>query len=254
MLTFVEENLDACLRAINELYATYLPFRQEFENQNVKMLFPHCPGTHSMWCRDPVTSLDDIKGKKVRCTSYDAKVIEWFDGGAVGLGYGDCYVAMERGVIDVWWDAPLGTGWATKNYEVGPHIADLGSGMWAAITPVINLDTWNELPADLKKVIDDSSAQAYQDSLDIMDDYERNAVDEMIAGELAELHVWTDEEKAKASAIVQPALTDLWLLEAATKTGADAKAFISKYRALIEKHAKVSVWVNPYEYWLEQIK
>lgn len=252
-LTFVEENIDAALRGIKELYDTYDPYRREFEQQNVRLLYPHSPGTHAMWCSDRVANLDALEGKKVRCTSYDAVVVDWFGAEAVGLGYGECYVAMERGVIDVWWDAPLGTGHATKNYEVGPYVADVGSGMWAAITPVINLDVWNDLPADLQRVIDDCANEAYEDALDLMDDYEREAVDDMVENDLAEPVVWSDAEKVKAKEIVQPELTELWLEETEAKTEADAEAFIQKYRDLVDKYAAQSEWQSPYDYWLEQL-
>lgn len=97
----------------------------------------------------------DFTGLKIRVTPVYKDIVEAMGGTTVTTAPGEVYTALERGVVD-------GYGWPVTG------IFDLG---WEKVTKfrmepafysvevgvLVNLDTWNSLNAEQKKVLDDAA-------------------------------------------------------------------------------------------------
>ena len=79
------------------------------------------------------------------------------------IPWGDLYNAMERGVVDGCW-AAYGHLIDHRFHEVTSYYTELGLG-WDASNIVMNLDLWNELPADLQDAITLASIRAQERDL-----------------------------------------------------------------------------------------
>lgn len=106
----------------------------------------------------------DFSGMKIRVTPIYKPFVEALGGVAVTTSPGEVYTALERGVVD-------GYGWpATKIsdfgwHEVTKYIIDPGFYQ-VDVGIVINLDFWNKLPDELKKVINQVAVEVEHDAAD----------------------------------------------------------------------------------------
>ncbi|MFB3079922.1 MAG: TRAP transporter substrate-binding protein, partial [Lysobacterales bacterium] len=100
------------------------------------------------WFRQPLQSLDDIKGLKIRFAGLGGKVFERAGASVTMLPGGEIFQALEKGAIDATEyslpivDQALGFARIAKNnYFPGWHQPFTASHL------AVNLDVWNSLPA-----------------------------------------------------------------------------------------------------------
>ncbi len=100
------------------------------------------------WFRNPINSLDDIKGLKIRFAGLGGKVIERLGASVTMLPGGEIFQALEKGAIDASEfalpvvDQTLGFNRVAKyNYYPGWHQTFTASHL------VVNLEAWRGLPA-----------------------------------------------------------------------------------------------------------
>jgi TRAP-type C4-dicarboxylate transport system substrate-binding protein len=108
-----------------------------------------------IFCRQPVTNLADLKGRKIR--TFGASLNDFvaaIGGQAVSIGFPEVYSALERGVADC---AVTGTGSgnAAKWYEVTHYIYNLPVG-WAVAGYFVNVRWWGTLDQPTQKLIADT--------------------------------------------------------------------------------------------------
>ncbi len=159
-----------------ELRAKFL----DAEHQGVKVLniHAHVPG-HLWLSRNPVTKLEDMKGKAIRPASRTlGAFVQALGARSVGLPPDQLAENMEKGTIDgTFMDYPAGT----TSFKLGPvtkHVVEMNA-YTTSFSFVMNLDTWNALPDDLKKLIEDSLANREKDiggSWDQLNDRARDAL------------------------------------------------------------------------------
>jgi len=115
-----------------------------YAQDNIKGMIP--PET-SGWFRNEITSLDQLKGLKMRFFGVGAKVMQKFGVSTQQLAGGDIYPALELGTIDATEfsmpaiDRSYGFYQIAKyNYFPGWHQQSTSNEL------LINMDKWNELP------------------------------------------------------------------------------------------------------------
>jgi TRAP-type C4-dicarboxylate transport system substrate-binding protein len=119
------------------------------ERHGGKLLGIYPFGPQVVFCKMPIASLADLKGKKVRV--YDqslAKFIEKLGGIPVTISFGETQQALERGVTDCAITGPSSAnsaGWP----EVTNHFMPIGFQI-AFNAYAMSLTKWNALPADQK--------------------------------------------------------------------------------------------------------
>jgi TRAP-type transport system periplasmic protein len=91
---------------------------KELERFNVRIIATYPFPAQVFFCRDPITSLADVKGRRVRTPGGSQNdFIQAIGGQPVAIGFPEVYSALERGVVDC-----AVTGTATGNgarwYEV----------------------------------------------------------------------------------------------------------------------------------------
>lgn len=103
----------------------------------------------------PVRSLEDFKGLKLRVSGMAADVVRELGATAVLLPGGDIKAAMESGEIDGFEFSTPAVDWPMGFQEVAPYVA-LPS--WhqpsAMLETIVNVDAWNRLPDDLKAIFE----------------------------------------------------------------------------------------------------
>lgn len=101
-----------------------------------------------LFCKEKISSLSDLKGKKVRASGWT--VAEFLDGvGATGItmSYSEVPQSLQRGVIDCAVTGGL-SGYSSGWGEVSNYLYPLPIGGWAFVVTAMNLDTWNKFSKD----------------------------------------------------------------------------------------------------------
>ncbi len=139
----------ATTRKIVDIYEPVLNRIMEQQyGAKLLMLFPSPPQV--LWCKTPVASVDDLKGKKVRVfTTSMADLIGGLGATTVTMPFGEVTTSLERGVIDCGITGTL-SGNTNKMFEVTNVMYPLYSG-WAVQFTAISKKTWDSLTPDLQK-------------------------------------------------------------------------------------------------------
>ena len=119
------------------------------EKWNSKLLALGANPPQVFWCRDPLSGLADIKGRKIRVFNQTlSDFVAGAGGTTVNIPFVDVVPALQRGVADC---AVTGTlsGNNAKWFEVTSHIYPMTLG-WAVMFWAVNLDTWNGYPPDVR--------------------------------------------------------------------------------------------------------
>jgi TRAP-type C4-dicarboxylate transport system substrate-binding protein len=107
-----------------------------------------------LFSKTPINKLDDLKGMKVRTFSVGlVDYISALGGEPVSMPVADLYTGLERGTIQAAVTGPDQVE-GQRLYEVCKYMTDLQLGSSPAYV-VVSRRSWDRLPADLKKVIDD---------------------------------------------------------------------------------------------------
>lgn len=138
----------AATRIALEIAPEYV--RREFEGQDVYLGHQQVMPPATLMSREPIRSLEDIKGKKVGGTAGQVKIIEALGATLVPLDFPDYYVAMQRGMIDalIWFDAGFAAYKITEVAKYHTRTA-LGTG---TLDYCIRREFYEELPADLQRL------------------------------------------------------------------------------------------------------
>ncbi|MEQ9545646.1 MAG: TRAP transporter substrate-binding protein [Marinobacter sp.] len=105
------------------------------------------------WFREEITSLDDLKGLKMRTPGFAGEVMAELGVAVTNIPPGELYTALERGTIDALeWVGPA------LDLPMGFHqIADYYYAGWqepgAEVQFLINQKTWDSLSEDLQEIL-----------------------------------------------------------------------------------------------------
>jgi TRAP-type C4-dicarboxylate transport system substrate-binding protein len=135
--------------------AEYPAFRNELAKYKLKMVSIRPLPAYGIICTKPVRTLADFKGLRIR--SYGIALPAMLEAiGAVPVSMADVdgYEALSNGILDCSpGDPALTANW--KWTEVAKYFIDVPMGAsWGHIV-IMNIDKYNALPPDYKKIIDD---------------------------------------------------------------------------------------------------
>lgn len=123
---------------------------------------------YTLYTNFEVTSMDDFKGKTIRTAPVFVPFVEAMGAGAVAIGAGEVYTALERGVVD-------GFGWSTigavdyawyevTKYRIAPSFYPCNVGIY------VNKDAYDALPDDLKAEVNRIAAEVEAETYTVMGD------------------------------------------------------------------------------------
>jgi TRAP-type C4-dicarboxylate transport system substrate-binding protein len=235
-LPYVVGSAEIGTKVINdaELRAKYLD--AEHRGMKVLMLLTHQPGNvHTT--KKPIRSADDLRGLRIR---FSGPVIRDFisklGGTAVGVQPNEQLEQLQKGVLDGTFIDYGGAGVAFKmggtikySTEMYSYVSSFGVGM--------NPDFYGKLPADLKKLLDDSVKGVEKEvgeGWDALDDVGKKL---LVDGGSQPIQLSAAENKRFRT--VGAEVTEAKLKELEGK-GLPARAAFKTIQQLSEKHSKTS--------------
>ncbi|SEG17331.1 TRAP transporter substrate-binding protein [Marinobacterium lutimaris] len=135
----------------------------EYRDAHVLFMFTHGPG-HIHTNGKAVEKPEDMAGLMIRRpTVVVGEILEGLGGQPVGLAAPDMYGAMQRGIINgvtLPWEAMA----SFRLNELADHHTQVGLYSLAFVV-TMNKNTYNRMPDDLKKVIDDNTGMRWAERL-----------------------------------------------------------------------------------------
>jgi len=231
-LPFMSGTAAQTTAALQDFQAKYLGE----ELAQVKPLLLHAPAGYKFHMRsDPITSLADLRGKKIRAPSRAmTDALNALGATAVGMPVPEVAQALTTGVIDgaqIPWEV-VGSLRVEEITKAHTEIGVENGGMSTAVMAlVMNRAKYDALPDDLKKVIDDNSGAALAalagEAFDRVEAAERQKF--LDAG--AQINVIPAEQVGDWRAAVQPVI-EAWV-KAMDGRGLDGQAMLDDASAML---------------------
>lgn len=233
-LPFMLPNAEVGTRAFYEMFDRDMR-NEEFSEMHVLGVWTHGPG--SFHSATPINTLEDLKGMKIRGASRTVNMLlEELGATPVGMPVPAVPESLSKGVIDAAtlpWEVVL----SLKVPElVHNHTEFTGNALYTAtFIFAMNKDTYESLPADLQKVIDDNSDVEFSAFAGITQE-SYAAPSRKIAREMGNNVVVLDAEQSAIWHEAAQPVYDRWAADMDEK-GYDGKALIAEAQALIEKYS-----------------
>ncbi len=140
--------------------------------RGIKFLGSHSVGNTYFWSKEPIRSLDDLQGFKVRFFGVMSDFVEHYGAAPVMLPHPETYMAISMGTLDgsgtAWWlyrDLKL---YEVCPYFIGPAVqVPQGMELWAS------KKAFDELPEDLQAIVETASHAFNTDYMDAVTMQER---------------------------------------------------------------------------------
>ncbi|MBP0496291.1 TRAP transporter substrate-binding protein [Roseomonas indoligenes] len=149
---------------------------RDLERFGVRLMVIYPFPAQVLFCRQPFTTLSDLRGRKIRTFGNSLNdLISTIGAQPVSIGFPEVYSALERGVADC---AVTGTGSgaAARWPEVSTHISDLPLS-WSLAGYMVNLAWWNRLDPAVRTFMEGT----FREMNDKLWDLGRIATDDGIA-------------------------------------------------------------------------
>ena len=167
-----------------EIYA-----RHNIHPVQCEMISPEASG----WFREEITSIEDLKGLKMRFFGLGAKVMDKIGVSTQLLAGGDIYPALELGTIDATEFSMPSIDLDLGFYQIAKHYYFPG---WhqpsSALELSINLDKWNALSESQKAQIEATCTESVVKSIAMAEFRQPKALEKLQAKGVI-LHRWSDE-------------------------------------------------------------
>jgi len=140
----------AATELINAYYKKFAP--KEFNG--VKIMYLHAHGPGFLNTKKPVSTMEDLKGMKIRCTGLAAKIVTALGATPVAMPMGETYDALSRGVVD----GSMAPQESLEGWRWGEVVKSstecYGAAYSTAFFVAMNKAKWGSLPEDVRAAIE----------------------------------------------------------------------------------------------------
>jgi len=184
---------ETAMKIWDELDAKFPQMKAEFDD--FKVLFRVSTVTPALHTTERQVKVpQDVKGLKLMASGAMGDVMDSLGASALELSVPDWYTSLERGLCDglfMEWGALV----ETKIYELVKYQTVIPSGIGVGMGMfIMNLDSWNKLPPDVQKALDDLSVWMEEENRRINDARIAAAFETLNAAEGHSTYTCTPEE------------------------------------------------------------
>ncbi|MDB2448990.1 TRAP transporter substrate-binding protein [bacterium] len=179
---------------MNELYEPY----------GVKFVGGGATGLEAFVSKVPLDGVADLRGLKLRAPEGLVQSVFAAAGAApVNLPSSEVYTALSKGVIDAADNTVFSTNHAQGLHDIAPHPVYPGFHSLPLLEVVMNLDEWNDLPADIQAIFSVSVRDFANDISTQLAMADVDAVKEAREDPDITIHDWSAEERMEFRAIAR---------------------------------------------------
>ena len=219
-----------------DLYNEWPAMQEEMKKVNVKPLWIFQPHTHWAGVKEPIKTIDDLKGKKLWVAGFWQELADEIGIVNVPMIAPQAYDALQKGVIIGVMGMPYHTWRIFKYTETIKYLFELPYGGQPICAQVVNLDSWNKITPGDQKIIEGIMAGMHdwfvaevdKEAVKLREFYKKQGVKEFS---------FTPEEYARIEKIGRDAVWGSWLKTAKGK-GIPGEEWFSRYKAKVKAHTK----------------
>ena len=134
--------------------------REAYEQFNIHTIPCDCYDRNFI-TKDPVYTVDDIDGMKIRGFGAPADLLAKFGASLTNIPPGETYTALSTGVVDGAIAGAVSTAYDLKWHEVTSYLILPELGRGSTISILVNMDVWNEMTPQQQAILEGAAA-AYQ--------------------------------------------------------------------------------------------
>jgi tripartite ATP-independent transporter DctP family solute receptor len=148
-------------------------------NMGLKGLFFVEEGFRDYFFKDPVSKLEDIKGKKIRVSADPilTETTELLGASPTVISFNELYTSLQSGVVDGA-DQPISTYASNAFNEVAPYVIEDGHTL-SASEVIITEAAYNKLSDDQKKALDEAGKATSEYCRKIENDLEKQSIEDL---------------------------------------------------------------------------
>ena len=207
----------------------------EWNDNEIVYLGGYATPPYLMFCREPVTNLEEIKGKRLRTAG--STVSQWVESvGAIPVNVpsSEMYSGLDRGTLDCATNA--GSDLIERSlWEVAPHTTVLPTGMYYS-GPKWGYNTgfWASLTPEQRRTIMDVTAHAIAR---LAINYTKRADEALVEAEEKgnTIHEPAEELVASVEAFREKALSDVYTAAEETYALENPREVVDSFRATYDK-------------------
>ncbi len=215
--------------ALLDLYEKHQP--KEFEGVKVLTMFTTAPT--NIMSKDPIRTLDDLKGYNLRASGGAAQILKAWGANPVGMPMPATVEALQKGVVKGLYSS-LEVMKDFKFAESCKYVTMTDTVIYP-FAVVMNMDKWNALPEDVKTVMMDLKREQAEWTGTYMDNHVNDAMEWSKSTQNVEVITLSSEEKAGWDEKLA-FITDKWIEDAKANNLA-ADEIVSDIRSLSKKHS-----------------
>ncbi|WP_252106436.1 MULTISPECIES: C4-dicarboxylate TRAP transporter substrate-binding protein [unclassified Halomonas] len=249
-LPFETQNPKAQMTAIERLYNENTTFREDFDRQGAKLLFPLPLGAVVLGLNEPADSPADLRGRSIRSGGLTSEVLLTANVNPVAMTANDIYESMERGIIDGYSAIAAANLPAFSLSEATPYLVNPGIGTFASSIVIMNVELFESMPQAYQEAIEQASAQSIDVGLKEMDAAGEVACNDLLASN-AVLSEFADADIERWSEQVD--IASNWIDRYARRSY-DAQSVLEDYRRIIDEEERETSYADPLLSCLERAR
>jgi TRAP-type C4-dicarboxylate transport system substrate-binding protein len=213
-----------------DLYLKYKP--EEFSKVKALTMFACAPS--NIMSEKPVKSLADLKGLPLRASGGAAEILKAWGVNVVGMPQSDVPEALQKGVIQ----GQFSSLEVMKDFKYAEtcKFVTMTNTVIYPFAVVMNMDSWNKLPKDVQKVMNDMAKEQSEWTGVYMDKHVNEAMEWSKKTQKVEVIHLSAQDKAQMDKLLEP-ITKKWINDAKAK-GLPAEAILSDIKAFAKKYSK----------------
>lgn len=220
--------------ATTKLYNEWPALKEEMKKVNVKPLWFFQPHPHWVGLKNPIKSIDDLKGKKVWAAGFWQELVKSLGITSVSMTAPEAYDGLQKGVIEGVFGNPYHTFRIFKYTETAKFLLEWPFGGQPVNMQGINMDVWNEIPPKDQKIIEDIAA-GMNDWFVVEQDKEAIKLKDFFEKTQGCTHNrLPDDEYARIKDLGKDVIWNSWL-KTAKKNGIPGEEWFKRYRAILDK-------------------
>jgi TRAP-type C4-dicarboxylate transport system substrate-binding protein len=146
-------SLESGLKSAHQFFTQNREVMEEFKKNKVKYMNPLFSAHGYMWSKSAISNISDFKGLTIRAFGPFLTFFQSLGSSLVSVPVPEIYNSLERGVVKATL-LYLTLAVASNIPEVAQYVNVTNLGHNCGMPMVMNLDTWNKLPEDVKSVIE----------------------------------------------------------------------------------------------------
>lgn len=242
---------DVHMKMMNALYEEFPEWQQEYEKDNMHVLWFTNWGPALFSLKEPKLTVDSIKGVRIRTYGVAADALKKLGAIPMPIAAPEIYTSLQRGVIEGVLMCPCGWMNATKLETQTPHIIEGGYGVCGPSAVVMNKKLWDSLPKDLQQIFIDVKQELISGRWNtLLQKFEQESVDALVSRG-AKFYKWDDKEIQKAGSIIQPGEVEVWIKEM-EKLGFKRAGEFQKRADELFKANEPTTFQTPYQYYIKK--